>query len=411
MNGGNLKNLFTFLMILLALFIYSCDSSTKPEDEEPQIVPQVDIEWSSLANTPWPMHHHDPQSTGRSKYAGPQQGIISKRVYVGLSVTGISIGYNSTIFIATSYPPFDFFAMDYEGNTKWVYSYVRGYTTPLISRDSTIYVSGSEYLLSFNHEGDTLWRKQIEKSTCVGMNIDLDGNIYFINYFNTLIVVDKNGDFRWKLEDDRLLGGPNAAPTFSPDSKILYLQGQDVSVLALNIESKSIEWTFGDQPLQSSPVVDNAGNLYILPGEDVIYDKTSFYSLNPTGQIIWEFEFSTQRLFDNIEPTIDYNGNLYFGTDTLYSLTNSGKLRWKKYLNGYISSPLISDINNVVYVAANNLDYGTNYIIAFDEAGSELWKIEDNEERLPGVSAAINENGTLFYPTWNNDMGNYLIIN
>ena len=53
------------------------------------------------------------------------------------------------------------------------------------------------------------------------------------------------------------------------------------------------------------------------------------YSINSEGAINWEFNFIANTLWDNTEPTIDYNGNIYFGADTLYSLSNSGKLRWK----------------------------------------------------------------------------------
>ncbi len=33
---------------------------------------QVDIPWTTLADSPWPMVKHDPQFTGRSPYKGPQ---------------------------------------------------------------------------------------------------------------------------------------------------------------------------------------------------------------------------------------------------------------------------------------------------------------------------------------------------
>jgi len=84
-----LKDIASFL--LFAILFTTCKEPTTLIDPSPKedIVPQTDIPWSSLADTPWPMHHHDPQSTGRSNYSGPQNGIISKKVYVGMSVSGI----------------------------------------------------------------------------------------------------------------------------------------------------------------------------------------------------------------------------------------------------------------------------------------------------------------------------------
>ena len=37
---------------------------------------QINIEWPTLADSPWPMVKHDPQFTGRSPYKGPQTPTI-----------------------------------------------------------------------------------------------------------------------------------------------------------------------------------------------------------------------------------------------------------------------------------------------------------------------------------------------
>lgn len=407
----NFKKLLLLILISSLLFV-KCDNPNGPINNE-DIVPQIDIPWPSLANTPWPMHHHDPQSTGRSKYLGPQLGVLAKKVHAWISESGISIGYNKAVFLSSSYPPGYFFALDYEGNTKWN-SWFSSYTTPLISSDSIIYAAGEKVFFAFTHSGDTLWKNTLDEKNrivSVGINIDKSGNLYYIDYNHTLTVLDKNGNLKWKLYDERFLNWTDAAPTFSPDGNTLYVQGVTVSVLAIDINGQTVKWTFGDKQLSSSPVIDNAGNIYIIPDVERSLTDRKFYSINSEGAINWTFDFTAKKVFDNTEPTIDYNGNIYFGADTLYSLTNGGKLRWKQSLNGRrIISPLICDKENVVYIGTENPEILENKIIAVSDNGETKWEIIDAVERELGVSPALTEDGTLFYPTWDNALGNYLII-
>jgi len=170
-----------------------------------------------------------------------------------------------------------------------------------------------------------------------------------------------------------------------------------------------VKWTFGDIRQVSSPVIDNSGNIYIIPGEISFSNLRTLYSLNPEGGINWEFNFNSQIVMDNTEPTIDYNGNIYFGGDTLFSVTNSGKLRWKRYLNGStITSPLVCDINNDVYFGT--FGGGFEQIFAFSGDGELKWKIDNLEFRTIGGCPAIAENETMFFPSWRNSKIAFSII-
>ncbi len=407
-------NLKKILLLLLAgsLLFVKCDSPNGPINNE-DIVLQIDIPWPSLGNTPWPMHHHDPQSTGRSKYSGPQNGILAKKVYVGMSYSGISIGYHKSVLLST-FSPYKLYSLDYDGNVKWEYPLLFCNTTPLINSDSIIYVAGEIYFTAFNHNGDILWQRKMnnqDRMVSVGINIDLNGNLYYVDYNHTLTVLDKNGNFKWSLKDNRFLSLTYAAPTFSPDGKTLYIQGINVSLLAVDINNQTIKWTFGYHQLLSSPVVDNNGNIYIIPNAEEFDNNRKIYSLNSFGEINWEFSFIGDNHWDNTAPTIDYNGNIYFGVDTLYSLTNSGKFRWEIPLNGtQIVSPLICDKDNVIYIATDNIGTGENNVIAIKDNGEIKWEIVDSIERALGASPALSEDRTLFYPTWDNEKGNYLVI-
>ena len=397
--------------ILAIIFMIGCPAPDK-DDPIPETNPQVNIPWPSLGDTPWPMHHHDPQSTGRSQYAGPSAGIIDGQFYAGLSVSGITIGYDSTVFVSSAYPPYSFSCFDYEGVLNWESNF-KSHSTPVIGSDSIVYAGGDLSFCAFTHDGDTVWHKSLDRMQTLGVNIDQNGNLYFIDVESNLIVLDKNGTFLWQLHDNRILNDYNTAPSFSPDGGTLYLQGNTVSILAVDIVSQSIEWVFGEKTLTSAPVVDNDGNIYFTPGILSVIDKQrTFYSINPDGEINWAFPFISEWLSDNTEPTIDYNGNIYFATDTLYSLDYSGKLRWKV---GFESSaltfcPLISDANNVVYIGTLNFDTTENRIRAIDASGQLLWSISNYDHLALGTGPSIAEDGTMFYPTWDSGPPTVYII-
>ncbi len=405
------KNFTLFILLgVITVFLFNrCDKSVDPVIDS-SIVPQYDIVWESLADSPWPMFHHDPQSTGRSKYRGPQNGIIEKKVYVGMMDGGISIGRGGKIYLC-QLTRRSFNSLDYSGNLVWKLDEIWSSSTPLLA-NGNIYIAGVDSFRCFSENGEMLWGRNNRRTICVSPAVDKNGNLYYIDIYRKLYVYDKDGNKLWEMVDERFLRNDDVAPSFSPDGNTLYIQGETVSVLALDINSKTIKWTFGDKMLRSSPVIDNAGNIYIIPEGYAHWGEKTIYSLYPSGNIRWEFKFGGEIVMDNTEPTIDYNGNLYFGNDTLFSLTNNGDLRWKRFLDSaLVYSPLISDNENTVYVGAVTRS-GYNTAFAYTEKGERKWKIEDStkNENSMGVSPAISETGLIFYPTWNNYKGNYYII-
>ena len=382
------------------------------DDPIPETNPQVNIPWPSLGDTPWPMHHHDPQSTGRSQYAGPSGGYIHDKVTATGTTTGITLGYQSTVLISGNIPG-DFMCLDYDGNIKWN-TFVYSSSTPLVLADSSIIIAGEHNSAHFTNTGDTLWQNSIGTWT-LGLNIDLAGNLYFIDKEKNLTSISQDGSINWQLKDERFLGFPPVL-SFSPDGETIYVPGISVSVLSVDIASRTIDWVFGDKMLSSVPIVDNAGNLYFAPGlpypaGDTLVPYRKLYSLNPSGDVNWEFQFYANIIEYNTAATIDYNGNIYFASDTLYALSNTGQLKWKKPLGGRTTSALICDINNIVYVGVQRQTVHENLIYAFTDEGEALWVVSDTEFRSLGPSPALSEEGSLFYPSWDDSNSRkYLVI-
>ena len=395
------KILFALIILMISI---SCNTNEPVATEVTS--PQININWPSLADTPWPMNHHDPQSTGRSKYPGPSLGCLDYKIPLyGIEGSLVLDNYNN-IYISDQYNNFKLHKFNLMGDLIWEAKIeANSPCTPIIGKDNIIYTSNGlgRSFFALSDDANIKWKFNKDGSYNIGINIDKEGNLYFIGLSKKLYVVSPSGNLLWELYDERFLTDANGAPTFSPNGNYLYVQGTTVSVLAINIKTRTIDWVFGNSGITSSPVVDNQGNLYILLCDSSPF-KNSFISLNPGGFVNWIYDFNDEFILDNIEPTIDYNGNLYFGSQTLYSVNHKGQLRWKKYLNGkHIVSPLVSDIENNVFIGTTTLGskvLAEHYVMSFDSNGNINWQLEIKDERILGASPAITNNKKLIFPTF-----------
>ena len=96
---------------------------------------------------------------------------------------------------------------------------------------------------------------------------------------------------------------------------------------------------------------------------------------------------------------MDKNGNFYFAYDTLYSVDYNGQLRWKMAMNGQVESPLISDINNNLFVTVGNNSMFRE-VRSINVSGSINWSLPIENTQLVGFSAAIGYNSRLYVPSF-----------
>lgn len=409
-----MKCLGYVLLALFVMFCTNCQKSTEPgENDKPPPGYQEDILWPSLADSPWPMYHGDPQSTGRSKFPGPMAGVIEWTIDSLDVVSGVSIGYDQTVHFNSSGYRYGLIAANPDGSIKWnleeVISNTEVATTPMISADGTIYIGGGlqNRLFAVNSDGTLKWEFETNGFVYhVGMNIGLDGTIYFVSgswqdVVPTLYAVNPDGTLKWTLQNPDFNYSVRIGISFSPDGKTLYLPGIGPSVFAINVESQSIKWTFGEILIHGSVLVDSEGHLYFQSQvESINSGKASLFCLNPDGSIRWSFahdnpEFSFALMADG---TMDKNGNYYFALDTLYSLDYSGNLRWKLGLERESNEPLTCDINGVVYLP---LRVG-NAMSAVSSEGEMIWQIDLPITVTMGQSPALGSDQRMFLASFKN---------
>ncbi|MHA2275645.1 MAG: hypothetical protein ACXAC2_07760 [Candidatus Kariarchaeaceae archaeon] len=394
-----MKCLNYVLLASLVVFCTNCEKSTKPiGNDKPPPGYQEDIPWPSLADSPWPMNHHDPQNTGRSKEVGPNLGIVDWSLESYDLETGISIGPDSTIYFVYG----KLFAVTHDGAEEWsleINNILYPYLTPIITADGTIYTTAANKLVAISSEKIVKWEYVTNSIINWMVNIGNDGILYILDGNKTLNAISPSGALIWQYSDDRFTSFTISGISFSPDGNTLFIPGSVNSVLAFNIHTQTIDWVFGDRKMYNSPLIDSDGNIYILPKYDEQgSEKAQFYSLNKHGEIRWVFEFNYEYSpFHSNTPTIDRAGNIYFATDTLYSLDYSGNLNWKAGLDGFCDCPLVCDVNSNIYVGTMGSELGIS-ISSYDVNGNLNWKISDSQYQVGG-SPALGFN-SLYFPTW-----------
>jgi outer membrane protein assembly factor BamB len=387
---------------------------------------QIDIPWSSLANSPWPMVSRDPQNTHRSFYSGPESATIKWEIDLPYGVlSGPVIGEDGTLYVGTDFygdTTNYFYAINPDnGEIIWIFSTgnpnmnASGY---LINNEGTIFFgSQSGWLYAIDSYGNLKWKYDTGDDILEGsgMNIDLQGNIYFTNSSGFLYSLSKSGSLNWKV----IYGGGifSVSTTMIPSGDIIYVVAADRKLRALNLNG-IVQWSNCCIGIDRQPLtVDNSGNIYFLPGYDS-YDLNALNCIDSSGNLRWSYLINNGNAgFTESSPTIDYNGNLYYtyivdSANTwlcrVESVDYYGNYRWTyqfEQLGEEIFADLICDKDGTIYCGST---YGY-YYYAISKEGKLLWKLPLNGNMVDN-SGAIGSDGTLYIGMNGNPQKNLIAI-
>ncbi|GJQ61135.1 MAG: hypothetical protein SCALA702_01880 [Melioribacteraceae bacterium] len=372
---------------------------------------QVDIDWPTLADSPWPMIKHDPQFTGRTKNIGPKSPIVLWSAHRENGIfSGPVIGEEGNLYFGSYAQLFmetdRFYSYTPSGNFRW--EYITGSERPpqsgiLIDSSNTIYFGSIDSnFYAMNPDGTLKWKCQLGDwvEEIAMPNIDLEGNLYITDYNGYLYSIASSGEIRWQVRYES--GFRRMSSVFSPDGQSIYIFGADSNMFALNLDG-SLNWKFSCNKSLRAPLVDSQGNIYLI--ESGV--PQTLHSINNAGFVNWSTAIFESAIPTNSIPTIDYDGNIYlYCKDSLepikerniLSYTHEGEFRWSFNLEisenefDEIWQPLICDGDGTIYFGSS---YG-HYYYAVDKNGNLLWKIPLNGMQLDHTSA-IAEDGTLYF--------------
>ena len=312
------KLLISFLTGLLALGI-SCDNPTEPKSNPYE---QHQIEWPSLADSPWPMYAHDPQHTGRSSYSGPEQGRVDWYTELEGIVDNSSpiLSSDNYILIGFQCGDYDFAIYNSAGQLLQSSNLISNVTSsPVCAKDNHVYVGNQTTALLVG--GVPVWQKQLVNVTEFHFPaLDYNGEyLYCITKYAILKLSTANGDFIDSLVCPVTSYYSGMSPAFSPNGEKLYVTGaiylQDTQVwnyalFAFDTTGEHL-WTFDtDLACQSfwpsTPSVDNDGNIYIRTGPD----QNGLFAVSSSGQLKWsDLNAGPGDLVNGI--SIGHDGSLY----------------------------------------------------------------------------------------------------
>ena len=312
-----------------------------------------------LADTPWPMFHHDLNHTGFSTYHGPDTSTVKWIFSTGDRIDGSAvIGDDGTIYVRThdqclwtesrlyaiypngiekwhwtppSYKNINFidstpavasdgtiyvgcrdrylYALYPNGTQKWEFYAPQWWghkgfvlTSPAIGPDGTIYVGNNNYkLYAINPDGTEKWSYDTKGAIRSSPAIGADGTIYVGSHDKKLYAVNPDGTLKWKYTTGSWIV---SSPAIGADGTI-YVGSNDKKLHAINPDGTQ-EWTYTTGCyVQSSPAIDADGTIYVGS-----YDA-KLYAINPDGSLLWEY--STGDLISYSSPAIASDGTVYIG--------------------------------------------------------------------------------------------------
>lgn len=390
-----MKYLKLIFFILPLLIFNSCIEATINNNEENPPV-QTEIIWESLAKSNWSVYRADAQLTGRSKIPGPRTGVVVKTIdSINIEFGAIVVDYYY-YFLSNQSDKKGLFRFDRKKDTLELFLELESASSsilPVALSDSSIAFGFQSSIVKFNKDS-ILWSynnfRPFGSMTGVNKNSEIIvGGYQSINKFSkdgVLLSITNSSDFT------------PIGYSISPDGLIIYLNGL-TGYHAVDIDFNRIVWKFISPPTLSSPIVDKNGNVYVISSKKNLNanDSTGIFALSPSGNIKWTYLTGYHDLKGYRTPAIDINGNILFGTDTLYSVNNNGRLNWKKEINS-IWGDIITDSEGFVYVAKGN---GTELesVLCFDSSGNKIFEVFLYMHSFNGVHLIIdNEGGLIVIP-------------
>lgn len=245
-----------FLVLCLVLST-GCERNPAKVDVKnliPSQMAQEGVPWPSLSNSPWPMHRHDPQRTGRSPFLGPSAGELEWSINptgkLFKTTTGIAIGRNNEFYFPDYLIASHLFALNPDSTTIWNFEIGGGMwesSTPLIGAGDIIYIetTADQQLYAITPDG------KINNKASIGafvheLTVGIDGVFYGVSpYYDdgNFYAINPGGGLRWKRSFDSGFWFASC-PAQSPDGSRIYVAGRDSSLYAIST-SGDLLWRNG----------------------------------------------------------------------------------------------------------------------------------------------------------------------
>ena len=252
-----------------------------------------------------------------------------KRVLIPLATLSIA-----SLLVGSSY-----FGNDKTDASAATSSYSQGeaFESGGYSAEASLPVVGNwSYNLTFagTNTNKVKWSKEVSNYSLATPTVDKDGNIYVMNMEDEVVSYDKDGNERWKFQDNSHYS-PYGSLVIGTDNTLYYSSGP--CLIALNADG-TVKWrTTFIANFKQTPAIDKDGTIYAYNNSD-----NKLYAINPDGSMKWKTVAINDGVADNKSPLISKDGTIYVqgspAASYLTAVDKNGQIKWKKPSSGYLSN-------------------------------------------------------------------------
>lgn len=323
---------------------------------------------AQLAQSDWPVFHHDAQHTGRTTIVGPQNPKVLWS-YHGVSRLRSTpvVGADGHIFLGNGRMPVCKIDKN-TGEKIWCATNNSAApadrSTPVVAADGMVYVGARDnHLWAINPDGSVGWTfpvptdgdvmtsPLITRAGRILMGSNSLGNGWFYG-------LSPAGAQTW-LKVLRA-GITNVSPAESHDASTVYVTVEGTTLVALDPATGVEKWrnklesrVNGARAPNYTPVVGADGTIYVG------FDK-GLFAVDPNGTTKWLFPTGKRRMFS--PPALGADGTIFFGASrkadsVLFAATPAGTEKWSTAVQGRLinCAPVVDGAGTVYLAAAKTL--------------------------------------------------------
>jgi outer membrane protein assembly factor BamB len=151
--------------------------------------------------------------------------------------------------------------------------------------------------------------------------------------------------------------------------------------LNLNL-SKVWEYPLGNKEVRGAAAVDAAGNIYFVVEDGRLLgnnnnSKMSLYSLDNSGVLRWSKAVPQQSISTNVgmmNPAVAADNTVYIGGDKLYAYASDGNLKWSYgSVMVIMNAPIIDPAGNIYFSASGR-------VVSVSPTGTQRWSAVSSGE-------------------------------
>lgn len=213
-------------------------------------------------------------------------------------------------------------------------------TAPAPTPWGAIVFGAGRVIYAVRPDASVLWRVKAGRKVYSSPAVGLDGTVYVGSQDNKLYAIDRLGTIKWTAN---LGADVDCAPSVDDDGTVVV--GVDGgAVVAIDPSTGSVKWRAktGGHVRGSLTLTRNHGVAAGVYGPAPAVIALDMHD----GQVRWRFGVAGTGATEygvHGSPVEDAQGSMYFGAqdDMIYSLTDSGALRWKLATGADVDAPVV----------------------------------------------------------------------